>query len=96
MTGDAAVTSISIKTELPIAAVGGGAWLSGHPLIAGTAGAAMAMTAVRRNIREQRDTALKSAPSASFLLHTGAHLQPRTLLQRTLHQLARIVGADIR
>ncbi|MGW0089603.1 DUF6236 family protein [Streptomyces sp. NPDC003328] len=96
LTGDAAVTSISVRTELPTAAVVGGAWVSGHPLIASVSGAALALTAVRRSTREHRDNTLKAAGGTSFLLHTSTHLRPRTLLDHTLHQLARIAGTNIR
>lgn len=94
LTGDAAMMSINVKTELPAAALAGGAWLAGHPLIAGTSAAAIGLMAVRRGMHQQRESAVQSAPAASFLLHTQAHLQPRTLLNRTLHQLTRIAGTS--
>jgi hypothetical protein len=94
LTGDAAMMSINVKTQLPAATLAGGAWLAGSPVIAGTTAAAVGLMAVRRGIEQQRETTLSSAPAASFLLHTDAHLRPRTLLDRTLHRLARIAGTS--
>lgn len=96
LTGDAALMSINVKTELPAAVLAsGGAWLAGQPLIAETSAAAIGLMAIRRSIRRQRETVMESAPAASFLLHTRAYLQPRTLLNRALHQLAKIAGISI-
>jgi hypothetical protein len=94
LTGDAVTMSINVKTQLPAgAALAGGAWLSGHPLLAGTSAVAVGLMAVRRGIRQRRDDALKSAPAASYLLHTQTQLQPRSLLDRTFRQIGRITGA---
>jgi Family of unknown function (DUF6236) len=96
LTGDTVTVSINVKTQLPAsAALAGGAWLSGHPLLAGTSAIALGLMAVRRGIREKKEDALKSAPAASYLLHTGTQLQPRNLLNRTFSQLARIAGTSI-
>jgi hypothetical protein len=43
---------------------------------------------VRRDARQQRETARQSAPTAGFLLHT----EPRKLLDRTVCRLTRIAG----
>jgi hypothetical protein len=96
LTGDAATMSINVKTQLPAgAALAGGAWLSGHPLLAGTSALAIGLMAVRRGIRENKDDMLKSMPAASYLLHTEAELQPKSLLDRTFRRLARITGTPI-
>jgi hypothetical protein len=93
LTGDAAMTSINVKTELPAAAaLAGGALLTGQPFLAGTSAVAIGLMAIRRSARQHRKAALQSAPAASFLLHTQAHLQPRKLLQRVLDRLAKIAG----
>lgn len=93
LTGDAATMAINVKTQLPaVAALAGGALLVGSPILAGTGAVAIGLMAIRRTIRRQRQDALRSAPAASFLLHTHAQLQPRSLLDRTLHRLARIAG----
>ena len=93
LTGDAATMSINVKTQLPAgAAVAGGAWLAGHPLLAGTGAIAMGLMAIHRGIRQQREDIMKSVSAASFLLHTGTKLQPKSLLHRTLDHIARIVG----
>ena len=95
LTGDAVTMSIKVKTQLPAgAALAGGAWLSGHPLLAGTSAVAIGLMAVRGGIRQKRDDVLKSAPAASYLLHTQRRLQPKSLLDSTFRQLARIIGTS--
>ena len=95
LTGDAATMSINVKTQLPASAVlAGGAWLSGHPLLAGTSAIAIGLMAVQRGIRQKREDTLKSTPATSYLLHTQTQLQPKNLLDRTFRQLARIVGTS--
>lgn len=91
---DAATMAINVKTEIPagVAVLGGSALLAGHPAIATTAGAAIGLIGLRRSVREKRDAVLQAAPAASFLLHTGDALQPRSLLQRSLSQVQRIAG----
>jgi len=92
ITGDAATMSINVKTQLPAgAALAGGAWLTGHPLLAGTSAAAIGLMAIHRGARRQREDVRKSSPAPSFLLHTQDYLQPRNLLDRTIHQLTPIV-----
>ena len=94
-TGDAMTVSINVKTQLPTGiALAGGAWLAGQPILAGTSAVAIALMVIGHGIRQQRADALQSAPAASFLLHTGARLQPRSLLNRTVQQLARIGGTS--
>jgi hypothetical protein len=93
LTGDAAAMSINVKTQLPAAvAVAGGAWLTGQPLLAGTGALALGLMGIRRSVRQQRETIFKSAPAASFLLHTADKLQPKNLLQRTLDRIKHIAG----
>jgi hypothetical protein len=93
LTGDAATMSINVKTQLPAAvAVAGGAWLTGQPLLAGTGALALGLIAIRRSARQQREAIFKSAPAASFLLHTADTLQPKKLLRRTLDRIKRIAG----
>ena len=59
LTGDAATISINVKTELPAgAAIASGAWLSGHPLIAGTSAIAIGLMAVYRGMREKKHETL--------------------------------------
>ncbi|MET7509881.1 DUF6236 family protein [Streptomyces albidoflavus] len=91
---DAATMAINVKTAIPagVAVLGGSALLAGHPTIAATAGAAMGLIGLRRSVREKRDAILQAAPAASFLLHTGDALQPRSLLERSLSQVRRIAG----
>jgi hypothetical protein len=93
LTGDAATMSINVKTQLPTgAALAGGAWLSGHPLLAGTSAIAIGLMAIRRGVRKQRFVARRAVPAASFLLHTEAQLRPRSLLNRTVDRLRQIAG----
>ena len=90
---DAATMAINVKTELP-AGVGviGGAALAGRPLIAGTSAAALGLLTMRRGLRRQRDSILKTKPEASFLLHTQERLEARSLLDQTIRQIQRIAG----
>ena len=92
---DAATMTINVKTELP-AAVGliGGATLAGHPLVAGTAAAALGLLAIRRGIRRQRDSALKASPTASYLLHLGENLEARQIISASTRAFQRIAGID--
>jgi hypothetical protein len=95
LTGDAVTMSINVKTQLPAAVtLAGGAWLAGQPLLAGIGGAAIGLMAMRRGVRQQRQGTLQSAPAASFLLHTQELLEPRSLLARTVHRVARIAGTS--
>jgi hypothetical protein len=90
---DATTMAINVKTELPAGALlAGGAWLAGHPLIAGTTAATIGLLTVHREMRQQRDEALRSTPAASFLLHTQEHLRARGLLDQTLYRLQRFAG----
>jgi hypothetical protein len=92
---DAATMTINVKTDLPAAAgLIGGATLAGHPLIAGTAAAALGLLAIRRGIRRQRDSSLQAAPTASYMLHLGEHLEAHHLVERTARQFQRIAGTD--
>lgn len=44
--------TINVKIDLPAgAAITGGAWLAGEPLLAGTGAAAIGLMAIRRGIR---------------------------------------------
>nr|BFF04987.1 hypothetical protein GCM10020241_66620 [Streptoalloteichus tenebrarius] len=93
LTGEAVTTSINVKTELPAGlTLAGGAWLSGHPVLAGSAAAAIGLMGVRRGLRQQRESARQASPAASFLLHTASDLPPRRLLGRTLARLGRVAG----
>ncbi|MFA7768827.1 DUF6236 family protein [Streptomyces sp. NRRL S-448] len=90
---DAATMAINVKTQVPAAlAVTGGAWLAGQQVVAGTAAVALGLVTVHRNIRGEREVALRAARSVSFLLHTQGTLTERTLLSRTLHRIGRIAG----
>ncbi|MFB8412439.1 DUF6236 family protein [Streptomyces albidoflavus] len=91
---DAATMAINVKAEVPagVAVLGGSALLAGHPAIAATASAAIGLIGLRSSVREKRDAVLQAEPAASFLLHTGDALQPRSLLQRSLSQVQRIAG----
>ncbi|WP_156325471.1 DUF6236 family protein [Nonomuraea sp. SBT364] len=96
LTGDAITMAINVKTEIPAAAVlAGGAWMAGHPVLAGAGAAAIGLLSMRRSIRQQRDTLLRSAPVPSFLLHTEARLRPRELLGQVVHQVARLAGTSV-
>lgn len=90
---DATTAAVNVKTDLP-AGIGlvGAAALTGHPLIAGGAAAALGLLAIRRGLRQHRLAALKEAPAAGFLLLTRDHLAPRGLLERTFRHTVRIAG----
>ncbi|RBQ13927.1 hypothetical protein DP939_43340 [Spongiactinospora rosea] len=91
---DAATMAINVKTEIPagVAVLGGGALLAGHPVIAATTSAAIGLIGLRRSVQDKRDAILQAEPAASYLLHTGDALRPRSLLQRSLRQVHRITG----
>ncbi|SEG48112.1 hypothetical protein SAMN04489712_105457 [Thermomonospora echinospora] len=91
--GDAALASINVKVDLPAgAAIAGGAWLTGHPLLAGTLGAAIGLMTIGRGARQQRDAARQSSLAVSYLLHTESSLQAHGLLARTLARLTHMTG----
>ncbi|MEU9325626.1 DUF6236 family protein [Streptomyces canus] len=82
---EAATSAVNVKAELPTAAgLVGGSYLAGHPVVAGTAAAALALVSVRRNSRYRREELRAASAPASYLLHVRDRLQPRTLLQRAL------------
>ena len=68
LTGDAATISINVKTQMPAgAALAGGAWLSGHPLLAGTSAIAIGLMAVRRGVREKKRRCVEFGASGQLL-----------------------------
>ncbi|MEE4544065.1 DUF6236 family protein [Streptomyces sp. V4-01] len=91
---DAATMAVNVKTEIPaeIAVLGGSALLAGHPAIAATASAAIGLIGLRRSVQEKQHAGLRAQPAASYLLHTGHALTPRSLLQQSLYQVQRITG----
>ncbi|MEV3987346.1 DUF6236 family protein [Streptomyces sp. NPDC049837] len=90
---DAATMAINVKTQIPAAlAVAGGAWLAGQQAAAGTAAVALGLVTVRRNVRQEREAAVRAARPVSFLLHTQGALSERRLLSQTLHRIGRIAG----
>jgi hypothetical protein len=92
---DAATMAVNVKTELPAgAALAGGAWLTGHPVVASTSAAALGLLAVRRGVRQQRDAARQAVPTASYLLHVRQDLDARSLLERALNRIRLIANAD--
>ncbi|MEW2290176.1 DUF6236 family protein [Streptomyces sp. NPDC047841] len=85
---DIASAAINVRTELPAGvALAGGAWLAGHPLIAGVAGAAVGAMSLVRGARHQFAEPHGGAPAVSYLLHTGRALRPESLLHRSLHRM---------
>lgn len=94
LTGDATTLAINVKTQLPLATAAGGALVTGHPMIAGSATVAVGLVAVRQSIRQQRVAAHSADPAASFLLHTEAQLRPKTLLERSVQRVRHIAGLD--
>jgi hypothetical protein len=90
---DAATMAINVKTALPAGvALAAGGVLSGQPVVAGGAAAALGLLAIRRSVRQQRDAALRTTQAASYLLHTREQLQPRSSLDRTLARMREIAG----
>jgi hypothetical protein len=93
---DAATTAVNIKSELPASlTVAGGAWLSGHPLVAGIGTAAAGVMAIGRSVSRQRADLRHNAPEASYLLHTQTHIKPHALLERSMQGLGRIATARV-
>ena len=89
-----ATMAINVKTQIPTGAmVAGGAWLAGHPAVAGTAMASIGLLAVGHDARRQRRSILETNPAASYLLHTREAMQSQTLLRRTMRRVQRIGGA---
>lgn len=90
---DAASMTINVKTELPAAAgLIGGATLAGHPLVAGTAAAALGLLTIRRGIRRQRDSVLEAAPAESYLFHLGDNLEARRMVSEVARRFQQIAG----
>ena len=90
---DAAAMAVNVKLQLPASAsLVGGAWLTGHPAIAGTAAAAIGLLAVRREAQRQRRSLITAAPCVSYLLHVEGALNKTSLLQQTMKRVNRIGG----
>jgi hypothetical protein len=89
-----ATMAINVKAQVPTSImVAGGAWLAGHPAVAGTAMASIGLIAVGHDARRQRESILTANPAASYLLHTQETVRNQTLLRRTMRRVQRIAGA---
>lgn len=90
---EVATTAINVKMQIPASAlVASGAWLAGHPVVAGTAMASVGLLAVGHGARRQRESIHAASPVASYLLHVRETLENQTLLLRTLRRLQRVAG----
>lgn len=88
-----ATMAINVKTQLPASMmVAGGAWLAGHPAVAGSAVASIGLLAVGHDARRQRKSIQATNPAVSYLMHTQETMRNQTLLRRTMRRVQRIGG----
>ncbi|GAA5180285.1 hypothetical protein GCM10023322_12240 [Rugosimonospora acidiphila] len=87
-----ATSAINAKVQLPAATALGGAWLSGHELIAGGAAALVGLLAMRQGLRQRHAETMRASPVAAYLLNTRAQLAERGLLGQTLAGFKRVAG----
>jgi len=90
---DSAV-AINVKTELPAGTLrSAAAYVTGHPLVAATSAAALGFLVAHRGYTQQRRSAMRSSPSASFLLHAQETVHPQGLIEQAIHRIQHVVGA---
>jgi hypothetical protein len=91
---ESATAAINVKTELPAGTLlSAAAYATGHPLVAATSAAALAVLVAHRGYGQQRRSAFQASPSASFLLHARDTIHPRGLLEQTMGRLHHLAGA---
>jgi hypothetical protein len=85
-----------MDTDLPAGLVlAGGAAFAGHPMVAGTAAAALGLVGIRRGLREKRSVLRNQRPSAAYLMRIQDHFTPSTLLSRIRTACRRVaLGPD--
>lgn len=82
---DVATAAISVKMELPaLLAFAGGAAISGHPMVAGAAAAAIGLVAVTRESRQKYAKLRAENAASSYLLHVASVTHARNFLQSTV------------
>jgi hypothetical protein len=82
---DVATAAISVKTELPaLLAFAGGVAVSGHPMVAGMAAAAIGLVGVTRESRQKSARLRAENAASSYLLHIASVTHARNFLQSTL------------
>jgi hypothetical protein len=93
---ESALAAINVKTDLPGGLVlAGGAAVAGHPVVAGTAAAALGLVGIRRGLREKRSALREQHLGAPYLMRIQDDFTPATLLGRVRAACRRVaLGPD--